>query len=147
MSPAPVSTKDATSSPSVETSCQIRVRYAETDAMGVAYYGNYLTWFEVGRTDLLRQLGESYREMEERECLRLPVVEARCRYHHPARYDDVVDVKTRASRPSRAQIRFDYELSRSADGALLASGMTLHVAVGLDGKPRRLPRRLAELVP
>jgi acyl-CoA thioester hydrolase len=125
---------------------RIRVRYAETDAMGVAYYGNYLTWFEVGRTDLLRQMGESYRDMEQREHVRLPVVEARCRYHRSAVYDDVVDVHTRVSRPSRAQIRFDYELVRAADGERLASGMTVHVAIGLDGKPCRLPRRLSELV-
>jgi acyl-CoA thioester hydrolase len=132
---------------SAEATSRIRVRYAETDAMGVAYYGNYLTWFEVGRTDLLRQLGESYREMEKRENLRLPVVEAQCRYHRSAVYDDVVEVRTRASRPSRAQIRFDYELVRAEDGARLASGMTVHVAVGLDGKPCRLPRRLTELIP
>lgn len=132
---------------SAEATSRIRVRYAETDAMGVAYYGNYLTWFEVGRTDLLRQLGESYREMEHREKLRLPVVEAQCRYHRSAIYDDVVEVRTRASRPSRAQIRFDYELVRADDGVRLASGMTVHVAVGLDGRPCRLPRRLTELIP
>jgi acyl-CoA thioester hydrolase len=114
--------------------------------MGVAYYGNYLTWFEVGRTDLLRQLGESYREIEEKENIRLPVVEARCRYHRPARYDDLVDIVTRASRPTRAQVQFDYELTRVEDGVLLARGSTLHVAVGRDGKPCRLPRKLRELL-
>ncbi len=129
-----------------ETTCQIRVRYAETDKMGVVYYGNYLTWFEVGRTDLLRQLGESYREMEENERIHLPVVEAHCRYHKPARYDDLVDIVTRASRPSRARVRFDYELSRAEDGVLLASGSTLHVAVGRDGRPCRLPGKLRELL-
>lgn len=129
-----------------QTTCQIRVRYAETDGMGVVYYGNYLTWFEVGRTDLLRQLGESYREIEENEGVYLPVVEAHCRYHRPARYDDLVDIVTRASRPSRASVQFDYELSRAEDRILLASGSTLHVAVGRDGKPRRLPRKLRELL-
>ena len=129
-----------------QTSCQIRVRYAETDGMGVVYYGNYLTWFEVGRTDLLRQLGESYREMEENEKIYLPVVEAHCRYHKPARYDDLVDIVTRASRPSRARVQFDYELSRAEDGVLLASGTTLHVAVSRDGRPCRLPRKLQELL-
>ena len=128
------------------TTCQIRVRYAETDSMGVVYYGNYLTWFEVGRTDLLRQLGQSYRDIEENEGIRLPVVEARCRYHKPARYDDVVQILTRASRPSRAQVQFDYELSRAEDGVLLASGSTLHVAVGKNGKPCRLPQRLEGLL-
>jgi len=129
-----------------QTTCQIRVRYAETDGMGVVYYGNYLTWFEVGRTDLLRQLGESYREIEENERIHLPVVEAHCRYHKPARYDDLVDIVTRASRPSRARVQFDYELSRAEDGVLLASGTTLHVAVGRDGRPCRLPRKLTELL-
>ncbi|HEY7816625.1 MAG TPA: thioesterase family protein [Vicinamibacteria bacterium] len=129
-----------------QTTCQIRVRYAETDSMGVVYYGNYLTWFEVGRTDLLRQLGHSYREIEETEGIRLPVIEARCRYHKPARYDDLVDILTRASRPSRLQLQFDYELSRAEDGTLLASGSTLHVAVGRNGKPRRLPLKLEGLL-
>jgi acyl-CoA thioester hydrolase len=129
-----------------QTTCQIRVRYAETDSMGVVYYGNYLTWFEVGRADLLRQLGQSYRDIEENEGIRLPVVEARCRYHKPARYDDVVQIVTRASRPSRAQVQFDYELSRAEDGVLLASGSTIHVAVGRNGRPCRLPQRLEGLL-
>ncbi len=127
-----------------ETSCQVRVRYAETDAMGVVYYGNYLTWFEVGRSDLLRQLGSSYREIE-RARVFLPVVEARCRYHHPARYDDVVEIRTRASRPSRAKLQFDYELSRVSDNIAIASGSTLHVATNENGKPCRLPTTLMEL--
>ena len=114
--------------------------------MGVVYYGNYLTWFEVGRADLLRQLGQSYRDIEENEGIRLPVVEARCRYHKPARYDDVVQIVTRASRPSRAQVQFDYELSRAEDGVLLASGSTIHVAVGRNGRPCRLPQRLEGLL-
>lgn len=113
--------------------------------MGVVYYGNYLTWFEVGRTDLLRQLGSSYRELE-RERIHLPVVEARCRYHHPARYDDVIEIRTTASRPSRAQVRFDYELSRLSDNVTLASGSTVHVATNADGKACRLPAKLMELL-
>lgn len=129
-----------------QATCQIRVRYAETDGMGVVYYGNYLTWFEVGRADLLRQLGQSYREIEENDMVHLPVVEAHCRYHKPARYDDLVDIVTRASRPSRARVQFDYQLSRAEDGVLLASGTTLHVAVGRDGRPCRLPRKLQDLL-
>lgn len=128
-----------------ETTCQVRVRYAETDGMGVAYYGNYLTWFEVGRTDMLRQLGESYREMEQRDRIHLPVVEAHCRYHRPARYDDVIEIRTRASLPSRARIRFDYQLARAVDGVVLASGTTLHVATSHQGRPCRLPKRLQDL--
>ena len=120
------------------------MRYAETDAMGVVYYGNYLTWFEVGRSDLLRQLGSSYREIE-RDRVFLPVVEARCLYHHPARYDDVVEIRTRATRPSRAKLQFHYELSRVSDNVAIASGSTLHVATNEDGKPCRLPAKLTEL--
>jgi acyl-CoA thioester hydrolase len=130
-----------------EAVSRVRVRYAETDQMGVAYYGNYLTWFEVGRTDLLRELGESYREMEENDRIRLPVVEAQCRYHKPALYDDVIEIRTRASRPSRAQIRFDYELVRGEDGVRVATGSTLHVATSHEGRLCRLPKRLQELVP
>lgn len=113
--------------------------------MGVVYYGNYLTWFEVGRTDLLRQLGSSYRDLE-RERVFLPVVEAQCRYHRPARYDDVIEIRTTATRPSRAQLRFDYELSRLPDHVVLASGSTVHVATNADGKPCRLPAKLMELL-
>lgn len=112
--------------------------------MGVVYYGNYLTWFEVGRTDLLRQLGSSYRDIE-KDGVYLPVVEARCRYHHPARYDDVVEIRTKASRPSRALLRFDYELARASDDVALATGSTVHVATKGNGKPCRLPAKLTEL--
>ena len=112
--------------------------------MGIVYYANYLTWFEVGRSDLLRQLGSSYREIEQ-ENVFLPVVEAHCHYHHPARYDEVVAIRTTASRPSPARIRFDYRLSRADDGVVLASGSTLHVATDASGKPRRLPQKLTEL--
>ena len=79
--------------------------------MGVVYYANYLTWFEVARTDLLRELGQSYREVEASNVF-LPVVEAHCKYHQPARYDDVVVIHTEASRPSRATLRFDYRCER-----------------------------------
>lgn len=112
--------------------------------MGVVYYGNYLTWFEVGRTDLLRHYGSSYRDIESGRIF-LPVIEAQCRYHHPARYDDVVEIRTTVSRPSRAKLRFDYELSRAADHIAIASGSTLHVATNENGKPCRLPQELTEL--
>ncbi len=112
--------------------------------MGVVYYGNYLTWFEVGRTDLLRHLGSTYRDIENGGFY-LPVVEARCRYHHPARYDDVIEIRTIASRPSFAQLKFDYELLRASDNVSLASGSTLHVATNANGKPCRLPPQITEL--
>ncbi len=113
--------------------------------MGVVYYANYLAWFEVGRCDLLRQLGSSYREIEREDKIYLPVVEAHCRYKSPARYDDVIEIRTTVSRPSRARIRFDYELARLDDQTVVATGSTLHVATTRDGKPCKLPERLTEL--
>ncbi len=113
--------------------------------MGVVYYANYLTWFEVGRSDLLRQLGKSYREIEKQRVY-LPVLEAHCRYLKPARYDDLIRVKTRVSRASRASVKFEYEVERPDDDALLASGMTVHVAVDEEGRPRRLPAELVDLL-
>ena len=127
-----------------ETTCQVRVRYQETDAMGVVYYANYLTWFEVGRCDLLRHLGDSYHEIEERDGIHLPVLEAHCRYLRPARYDDVVEIRTRASLPSRARLRFDYHLWKGS--TLLATGSTVHAAVTRGGRPCRLPPQLTEIL-
>ncbi|MEO8682134.1 MAG: thioesterase family protein, partial [Vicinamibacterales bacterium] len=101
------------------TSSPVRVRYAETDKMGVVYYANYLVWFEIGRTNWLRETGWSYREMEA-DGLGLPVIEAHCEYKQGAKYDDELDVKTRASLLSPVRIRFDYEIARGADGAAIA---------------------------
>jgi len=112
--------------------------------MGVAYYGNYLTWFEVGRTDLLRQLGASYREIESRDVF-LPVVEVHCKYHQSARYDDVIEIHTSASRPTRARLGFDYRLVRAEDEIVLATGSTHHVATNAEGRVRRLPQTIVEL--
>lgn len=124
---------------------RVRVRYAETDTMGVAYYASYLVWFEVGRTDWLRETGQTYADME-RAGLRLPVVEAHCEYHRPARYDDELEVRTRARLASPARLAFDYEVIRSADAVRVASGYTVHVAVDAEGRPRRLPERVREFV-
>lgn len=111
----------------------IRVRYAETDQMGVAYYANYFIWCEVGRVELLRQLGFDYREMEIEHACHLPVVEANCRYKAPARYDDVVTIETRVSALRESVIKFAYRLlcSRGAEGEsiLLAEAETVHVVV------------------
>lgn len=112
--------------------------------MGVVYHANYLTWFEVGRCDLLRHLGDTYEAMEKRESLHLPVLEACCRYLKPARYDEIVEITTEASLPSRARLRFDYEITKN--GEVLARGHTLHAAVTRAGKPRRLPAGLVELL-
>ena len=116
----------------------VRVRYAETDAMGVAYYANYFVWFEVARTDLLRTLGWSYREMEESGVV-LPVIEATCQYRRPARYDDELEIRTEGQITSPVRMEFVYEVRRRADGEALASGRTAHAAVTKAGRPCRVP--------
>jgi acyl-CoA thioester hydrolase len=123
----------------MSTICEttLRVRYAETDQMAVVYHSNYLIWFEVGRVELLRQLGFSYLEMEQ-DGLNLPVVEAKCRYKHPARYDDEVTIRTWIAQMRTSLLRFQYELVRKSDGRLLAEGETVHVVVGRDLKRTHL---------
>jgi acyl-CoA thioester hydrolase len=123
------------------SSSRVRVRYAETDQMGVVYYANYLVWFEVGRTDLLRKSGWSYREMEV-EGYALPVVEAHCEYRQSARYDDELDIRTSGTLLSPVRVRFVYDVVRVADQAKLAGGHTVHAALDPAGKPRRLPERV-----
>ena len=122
----------------------VRVRYAETDQMGIVYYANYLVWFEVGRTELLRSLGWSYREMEH-EGIGLPVIEASCLYHRPARYDDELEIRTKGTLLSAVRMQFDYEIMRNPGGELIVSGRTLHAAVNGDGRPARLPARVRGL--
>src|SRR5215470_7847565 len=112
---------------SPRSTSRVRVRYAETDTMGVVYYANYLIWFEVGRTDLLRHAGWSYREME-LEGFALPVIEAHCTYKQPARYDEELEIRTSGQLVSLVRLRFDYEVARLADGALLATGHTVHAS-------------------
>jgi len=121
-----------------------RVRYAETDKMGVVYYANYFVWFEIGRTDWLRETGATYRVMED-EGLGLPVIEAHCEYRAGARYDDEVEIRTAAALRSPVRLAFDYEVLRHEDGALLASGYTVHAAVDRSGRPVRLPARVRDL--
>jgi acyl-CoA thioester hydrolase len=124
----------------------VRVRYAETDQAGVAYHGEYFAWFEVGRTDLLREKGLTYRELEQ-QGLRLPVIETRARFLKPAYYDDVLEIHTRLVAVSGARIAFDYEVQRRGAGGTLATGSTAHAAVDLAGRPRRLPESLRTLRP
>lgn len=124
---------------------RVRVRYAETDQMGIVYYANYFVWFEVGRTDLLRHAGRSYREME-REGFSLPVVEAHCEYRQPARYDEELEIRTRAGLLSAVRVRFDYEVVRPSDDTVLAGGYTVHAALDAAGRPRRLPERISQLL-
>ncbi|MGE3519987.1 MAG: acyl-CoA thioesterase [Vicinamibacterales bacterium] len=125
---------------------RVRVRYAETDKMGVVYYANYFVWFEVGRTDLLRHAGWSYADME-RDGFMLPVVEAHCAYRQSARYDDELDVETEGMIISPVRVRFAYSVVRVADGAMLAHGHTIHASLDLEGKARRLPEPVLALLP
>jgi len=123
----------------------VRVRYADTDQMGMAYHGNYVTWFEVGRTEMLRAQGMSYREVEEAG-FRMPVLEVQCRYLKPARYDDELAVETALAELGRASLRFEYRVVRVADGELLACGMTRHCFLDPAGRPVRFPAFFTELL-
>jgi acyl-CoA thioester hydrolase len=127
------------------TASTVRVRYAETDQMGVVYYANYLVWFEVGRTDWLRETGWTYRAMEA-EGFQLPVTEVHCEYRQSARYDDELEIRTRASQISPVRIQFDYEVVRPSDDVALAHGHTVHATIGPSGRPARLPDRIRELL-
>ena len=126
------------------SSSTVRVRYAETDQMGVVYYANYLVWFEIARTDWLRDTGWTYRSMEA-DGYSLPVIEAHCEYRSSARYDDEIEVKTTARLLSPVRLAFDYRVSRPADGSAVASGYTVHASLDRSGRPARLPARVKEL--
>jgi acyl-CoA thioester hydrolase len=121
----------------------VRVRYAETDCMGVVYYANYFVWFEIGRTDWLRDTGHSYRAMES-DGVQLPVIEAHCEYRRAARYDDELEIRTRATLLTPVRIRFDYEIARGEEA--LVSGYTVHAALDSRGRPCRLPAPVRELL-
>lgn len=126
-------------------STHIRVRYAETDQMGVVYYANYLVWFEVARTDWLRQAGATYRQME-RDGVSLPVIEAHAEYRRAARYDDELEIRAAATLMTAVRVRFDYEVWRSGEGGPLATGHTIHAAMDRSGRPCRLPPAVRELI-
>jgi acyl-CoA thioester hydrolase len=122
---------------------RIRVRYAETDQMGVAYHANYFVWFEVARTDWLREHGVTYRELEA-EGFFLPVIEARCDYRAAARYDDDLTVTAMARLVSPVRVAFDYEIAGPT--AVVARGSTVHATLDRDGRPVRVPGRIKELI-
>ncbi len=124
----------------------VRVRYADTDRMGVVYYANYLAWFEVGRTEWLRAQGTSYAAIE-CDGFILPVVEARCKYRKPLRYDDEVDVGTRALLVTPVRVEFHYRIVRPSDGAVAAEGFTVHAVTDTAGRPKRLPPAIRSLFP
>jgi acyl-CoA thioester hydrolase len=113
--------------------------------MGVVYYANYFVWFEVGRTDLLRDAGWSYREMEA-DGFTLPVIEAHCEYRQPARYDDELEIRTGGSLVSPVRARFAYEVVRPSDGLLIATGHTVHASLDRGARPCRLPPRVQKVL-
>jgi acyl-CoA thioester hydrolase len=127
-----------------ESIARVRVRYVETDKMGVVYHANYLVWFEVGRTEWLRATGSSYRQLEA-EGLSLPVIAAHCEYRRPLHYDDEVNIRSRATMLSPVRLRFDYDILRSGAPEPSATGWTEHCGVGADGRPSRLPPFVREL--
>lgn len=127
------------------TSSQLRVRYAETDQMGVVYYANFFVWFEIGRTDYCRRHGFTYRDMEKDQGLYIIVAEARCRYKAPARYDDELEVRTSLRALRKRVLVFGYEVFRQATVEVLAEGETVHVITDRDGRPRALPDKYREL--
>ncbi len=127
-----------------QSTSHVRVRYSETDQMGVVYYANYMIWFEVARTDLLRSSGWSYREMES-EGFALPVIEAHCDYRQSAKYDDEIEIRTSGTWLSPVRVRFDYQVVRTRDACVLAGGHTVHAALDSEGRPRRLPERVRSL--
>jgi acyl-CoA thioester hydrolase len=130
----------AGSSHSIVGETRLRVRYAETDQMGVVYHANHFIWFEVGRVELLRQLGFSYREMEQKDGCFIAVVDARCRYKAPAYYDDTIVVRTQVKNVRDSVIHFGYQLLRD-DGTLLAEGETTHIVTDAQMKTTPIPER------
>ncbi len=123
----------------------LRVRYGDTDQMGWVYYGNYLRWFEIGRAEMMRSLGRSYRDVEETDGVLLPVLDARCRYFRGARYDELVTIETGVLDVARATLRFGYRIL-GEDGARCALGYTQHCVVDRKAKPVRPPAELARLL-
>lgn len=126
----------------IRSSVQVTVRYAETDMMGIVYHANYLPWFEVGRTTLLKEIGVPYKRLEE-EGYRLPVLEVTAKYLRPALYDDTLVISTVISEKPLLRIRLDYEVKRGDE--LLAVGNTIHAFVDREGRPVRPPAWASEM--
>ena len=120
---------------------RLRVRYAETDQMGVVYHSNHLIWFEVGRVELMRQMGFSYRDMERQDGRFIAVAEAKCRYRAPVYYDEEVVVRTQLKNVRESVVVFSYELVRADNGALLAEGETTHIVTDMEMKVAMLPEK------
>jgi acyl-CoA thioester hydrolase len=126
----------------VESRVALRVRYPETDRMGVAYHAHYLVWFELGRTELMREVGCAYAALEDRDGILFPVVRVNAHYRVSARYDDELELHTRLVGLGASRVCFEYRLTRPSDAALLATGSSEHAAVGRNGRPLRLPAEL-----
>ena len=125
---------------------ELRVRYAETDKMGIVYHANYLIWFEIGRTEYCRARGFAYSDMEENDEAFLVVAESYCRYKAPARYDDIIIVRTHVTELRRRSLRFGYEIIRVEDGQILAEGETGHVVTDRFSRVRSLPEHYRALL-
>ena len=125
---------------------RVRVRYAETDQMGVVYHANFLVWFEVGRVELMRALGVEYKKMEQEDDCHIMVADVHCRYHHPARYDEELRIRTRIAESKNRVVVFSYEDIRDSDGTVLANGETTHVICGGNGRPKLLPEKYRKLM-
>jgi acyl-CoA thioester hydrolase len=119
----------------------VRVRYAETDKMGVVYYANYYIYFEIGRVEYMRQRGVNYRSMEIEDDSFIVVTESKCRYRRPARYDDPLRIRTRVTSAKSRMITFGYEILHDETGELLATGETIHVVCNSNGRPKSLPEK------
>lgn len=122
----------------------LRVRYSETDKMGIVYYANYLNWFEIGRTEYCRARGFAYKDMEANDDAFLVVAESYCRYKAPAYYDDELLIRTHITEMRRRSLRFGYEIVRAADGQIIAEGETGHVVTDSDGRVRSFPEGYAQ---
>src|SRR5437899_7940024 len=120
---------------------KVRVRYAETDQMGVVYHANFLIWFEVGRVELMRALGVEYKTMEKEDDCHIVVADVHCRYHHSALYDEELRIRTRIAESRNRVVKFSYEVIRDADGKVLANGETAHVICGRNGRRKLLPKK------
>lgn len=125
---------------------QFRVRYAETDQMGVVYYANYLIWMEIGRVELVRARGFDYKEVEQTEGLFLSVLDANCHYLYPARYDQEIIVQTEVVKSSSRTIEFGYHIRSADPDRLLAQGSTRHIWLNRDWRPVRLPDQYREVL-
>jgi acyl-CoA thioester hydrolase len=124
---------------------RVRVRYADVDRMGVAYHSRYIEWFEAARTEMLREMGLPYKQMEDRGFL-LPVIEVQCVYRAPARYDDVVEVLTAMGEVTRLKIGLEYRVRHSETAVLLAEGRTLHCFTNPEGRPVRADREILSIL-